>query len=317
MSSDPTFDRIRNRFRHGLYSAFGHWLQWTRSGERNRRLFSGSAHGLRILNFHETPGDCFHRFTQVFEIALDFYQPASPHDVDLLMACRWPQPSEDRVLFTFDDGYQSNFRAARWLAERGLQAIFFVVPSFLDRSPRDFLAYHRANGVTAYDFSRDCFSERPRGLSRSQVREMHAMGHRIGGHNYAHRNLAVLRDGASLDYEIGRTLHELGELLDAPCDDFAFAFGHDRHLSNEAARYLQRHCKRVYAAARGLNLPGTVPPKFLTRITVQPERPVPFSVAAMQGGLDHRSRSQLDTLHERFHLTQREVGGGQATTLSK
>lgn len=291
---------MRRQFRQVAQAATGAWLRWTKRGEKNRRGFYENMTGLRILTFHETPASYFDRFKCAAECALERYAAASPNDVNLLMQGCMPQQPEDTVLFTFDDGYRGNFYAARWLADQGVRAIFFVVPSFFDRSRFEYLKYHRVHGVQAYDFCHNCYIEPPRGLARSQVKEMHAMGHRIGAHNYAHRDLGRLRSPVDLDYEVGRSIDELSELLGAPCQDFAFAFGQPQHVSVEAARYLSQRCKRVYAAVRGMNVPGKTPPLFLTRNTIQPERPLSFTIASMQGGLDHRSRAQLTTLNARF-----------------
>jgi peptidoglycan/xylan/chitin deacetylase (PgdA/CDA1 family) len=297
-------------------SAAGHWFDWTNHGQRNRHRFYHDACGLRILNFHETPDRCFERFAKIVRRALDKYKPATPDDVDALMDGQLPHLNSDRVLFTFDDGYESNYRAARWLAEKGVRAIFFVVPSFLDRSPNRYLAYHRTNGISAYNFTHRCNTKSPRGLTSSQVKEMHAMGHRIGGHNYAHRNLGRLRNQADLDYEIGRTVGELGDLLATPCEDFAFAFGFNQHLSAEAAQYLANKCKRVYSAVRGLNVSSDAPPGMLLRITIQPERSMVLSMTAMEGALDHRSHSQRASLRDRFPCRKQAATNRRRTVLA-
>src|SRR5690606_26471532 len=116
---------------------------------------------------------------------------------------RYADFGRDRLLLTFDDGDASNFQAAVRLAERGLQAIFFVVPSWIDRTVEQYLAYHESRGVKAHDLSGP-FGRQRRALTTSQLREMAAMGHRIAAHNHAHRSLGKLHDPADITYETNR-----------------------------------------------------------------------------------------------------------------
>jgi hypothetical protein len=87
-------------------------------------------------------------------------------------------------------------------------------------------------------------------------------------------------------------------LLDAPCDDFAWGFGHSRHLSAEAGAYLLRHVPRVYACVRGLNVPGRTP-RFVLRDCLYPDGPLVASRLFADGGADHRWKAERAELLER------------------
>ncbi len=255
-----------------------------RAGRRaasNRQWLAGGATGLRILTFHEIGGRQFSHFRRLIDWCRDRFEVGVPEDCDALIEGRMVPGARDKFLATFDDGLRSHYAAAEWLADQGLRAGFFIVPSWLDRSVGEFLSHHRHHGVTAFEFDPSA-----RSLASSQVREIAAMGHRICAHNDAHRNLAELRTGADLDYEVSRSVEAVERLTGAPCHDFAFAFGQPDNLSDEATQFLLRKCKRVYSCVRGLNVPGRTP-RFLLRGQIVFEHPGAFTRLCVEGGADH------------------------------
>ncbi|GMV98810.1 MAG: hypothetical protein AMXMBFR83_31580 [Phycisphaerae bacterium] len=263
---------------------------------RNRRDLCGNQYGLRILTFHDTGPDVLPGFKRVVDWCRARFPMASPEDVDALFAGTFPAGQTDRVLITFDDGYASNYEAARWLAEVGVRAIFFVVPSFLDRDTSAYRAFHAANGVEA-----DIGCPGSRGLSSGQVAEMLSMGHRLAAHNFAHRDLGRLHDRPDLEYEIARALDAVSEITGRRCEDFAIAYGQPENVSPEAAEFLIERCPRVYACHRGLNLPGRSP-RFLLRHDCRPDDPAVFTRVCLQGGGDHHLADRAEVMRQRVGM---------------
>lgn len=275
------------------------WLgacAWELTGRvsRNRLTLYGGAAGLRILTFHDTgPGLALLR--HVVQWCAEHGELATPADADAACAGVWPHGGQDRVLITFDDGLERDHEAAAWLANAGIRAIFFVVPSLIGRSTAEFLEYHRAQGVEACPPVPDLAA---RGLSRTQVAEMLEMGHRIGAHNFAHRDLGNLHGPGDLEYEIGRALDGIAQLTGSPCEDFALAYGQPENVSDEAAAFLLARCPRIYACHRGLNVPGKTP-RFLLRHSVEPDHPFAFTRVCVRGGGDHYLASRATLLASR------------------
>jgi len=221
---------------------------------------------------------------------------ASPADADSIVAGRWPH-SADKVLITFDDGWESNFEAAKWLAEIGVSAIFFIVPSLISRTREEYVRFHERYKVRA-DVPQSAAGSR--GLSLNQLREMMAMGHRIGAHNFAHRDLGRLHTLADIRYEVDNATEMLSEVTGTKCGDFAIAFGQPENVSDEAATYLLERFPRVYSCHRGLNVPGKTP-RFLLRDACEPDHPTAFTQICIEGGADRH-------LAERARLMARRVG---------
>jgi len=269
------------------------WLSLVYRAERNRHRYYAGARGLRILNFHAIPHADMRRFQAIVEWSLDHFDLANPADIDAVRAGQPTTWRRDKIAFTFDDGYADHYRAARWLSDVGVRAIFFVVPSFIGRTIPEYLEFHHARGVRAFDFAVDPRSRR--GMSREEIQELVQMGHRLGAHNYGHRSLGDLRAACDMRYEIDNALMAVEEICQVRCEDFAFAFGHPAFISDEAIRYLEGRCRRVYACVRGLNVPGLTP-SFLLREDVLLSYPLRLVRECMVGGADDRyaaMRSQL------------------------
>lgn len=266
-------------------------LLWRASarGERNRRDLYGGAVGLRIVAFHGTGARSLEHLKAVVEGWRARRPVAAPSEVDDLLAGRWSGGGADRLLVTFDDGLATNHAAAAWLARAGVRAVFFVVPSLVDRTVAEFVRYHAERGV---DACAPVPNGDARGLSTAEVRELLSMGHRVGAHNFAHRDLGRLRDAADLRYEIDAALDAVGELTGAPCRDFAVGFGQPQNLSAEAAAHLQQRCPNVYMCHRGLNVAGRTP-RFLLRHAPAPGHPLAFTRACLDGSADHRLAGRM------------------------
>jgi peptidoglycan/xylan/chitin deacetylase (PgdA/CDA1 family) len=270
------------------------WLALTGAAERARRDLYGGRHGLRVINLHDVPPHYFDWFRRLLDWVGETFSIVGPEAAAEILAGRAAPPARDQVLFTFDDGFESNYAAAEHLASRGIRAAFFVVPSFLDRTVEEYLAYHRGRGVDAFTFN----SHGSRGgLSRFQVREMLAMGHLVAAHNYAHRDLGKLRSAADLDYEIDQAVDAVAELTGQPCEDFAIGFGRPRNISVEAVARLQQRVQRVYACVRGLNVPGQVP-RLLARDSINLDQPFIYQKACIRGGMDLRWAHEIEQLKQ-------------------
>jgi peptidoglycan/xylan/chitin deacetylase (PgdA/CDA1 family) len=259
---------------------------WMSAGQtnRNRRQLAGGRFGLRSVTFHDTYPDDFSRFRSVVDWISSSMTIATPDDADHFFDGSMPVLERDRLLITFDDGLYTNYVAAKHLADLGIRAIFFVVPSFIGRTVSQYVDYHHNRGVEAYPLG--SLESESRGLSRSQLHEIVAMGHRVAAHNYAHRDLGKLNSTDDITYEIDNALDSLNQELQSDCKDFAFAFGQPANLSPGAVARLRTLELRVFACFRGLNVPGENA-RFLMRHGFEYRHPSLFTRASLLGAADH------------------------------
>jgi peptidoglycan/xylan/chitin deacetylase (PgdA/CDA1 family) len=181
-----------------------------RTGRRPLRRFAArltslsrypaSGPSLRILTYHRVndnhPGDRLSVHPLSFEAQMAYL--AENYAVvplsDAIDELRAESLSHHRaVAVTFDDGYRDNFDIALPIMERnGVSATFFLVSELIGSSRR----------IARYDPC--CDSDQ--NLDWSQVRELAARGHTLGGHGRTHRELPSLtREEARREIEGCRT----------------------------------------------------------------------------------------------------------------
>jgi peptidoglycan/xylan/chitin deacetylase (PgdA/CDA1 family) len=157
--------------------------------------------------------------------------------------------SKPLILFTFDDGRESNYHVAAPLLESvGARGVFFVVPNFAECSTDQACAFYQSQINPEY---------RPAGhveedwkpMHPAQIAELAARGHAIGNHTLTHAWLAGLSQEA-LEREIGESGHKLASWTGRPVEAFAWTFGWDSIDSN-ALRAIQRHHRVCFAACGG------------------------------------------------------------------
>jgi peptidoglycan/xylan/chitin deacetylase (PgdA/CDA1 family) len=157
--------------------------------------------------------------------------------------------SKPAVLFTFDDGRESNYRiAAPVLESYGARGIFFVVPKFIGLTgdaAKDFY-YSRIDirGETELPPQSD-FGEgmiwQP--MTPEQLGDLARRGHWVGAHTLSHRRLLGL-SAPELRCEINESARQISLWTGKPVDAFAWAYSWDAidRASWEAVRQVHRFC---------------------------------------------------------------------------
>ncbi len=140
------------------------------------------------------------------------------------------------VIITFDDGYESVYRAAfPLLRQLGFRAVVFVIAGFLD-------------GWNDWDLHPGRM--RVRHLSREQVRELVSAGWEIGSHGLTHRALAHLPP-EQVRAELAGARERLSALAREPVVTVAYPFG----IQNPQVREISREAGYVFGccSVRHLN----------------------------------------------------------------
>jgi peptidoglycan/xylan/chitin deacetylase (PgdA/CDA1 family) len=206
--------------------------------KRNARL-----QGL-VVGVHETPSSQEAQFREQLEWVSEHFTIASLETFAKLWENPEPEASpKPPVLFTFDDGRESNYAVAAPLLESfGGRGLFFVVPAFAECSADQALAFYRSR-INPNSRPGDENWEDWKPMSPCQIAELAARGHAIGNHTLTHERLAGLSSDR-LEREIGDSARKLTVWTKKPVNAFAWTFGWDAVDANawEIIRRYHRFC---------------------------------------------------------------------------
>jgi len=128
---------------------------------------------------------------------------------------------QDKVVFTFDDGYESNYDVAQILLEKQIKGIFFIITEKINSDQY---------------------------LTRAQIKEMHEMGHTIGSHSHSHKMFNILND-KDARYELLTSKKIIEEIIENEIHHFAFPGG--KYKFNQIAIANQIGYSKIYTSDEG------------------------------------------------------------------
>jgi len=209
----------------------------------------GGSRGL-VIAVHETPPALETQFrTQLEWVSRHFTITNLEAFAEL-----WERPPEFHgpkppILFTFDDGRESNYTVAAPLLESfGGRGVFFVVPAFAECAADEALAFYRSR-VNPNSRPGDEKWEDWKPMTPGQIGELADRGHAIGNHTLTHERLVGLSP-EKLEREIGDSARKLSAWTKKPVDAFAWTFGWDA-IDVNAWEVIQRYHRVCFAPCAG------------------------------------------------------------------
>jgi peptidoglycan/xylan/chitin deacetylase (PgdA/CDA1 family) len=214
-----------------------------------KRRIKSKALGI-VVAIHETPKALEARFRAQLEWVSRHF--AICDFTSFIRTCQKSEShpnSKPPILFTFDDGRESNYQVAAPLLESfGARGLFFTVPAFAECSPDAALNFYRAR-INPNSRPGDEKWEDWKPMSPAQIAELAARGHSIGNHTLTHSRLSSL-SLEKLEQEIGESARKLAAWTSKPVDSFAWTFAWDSIDANAFA-VIQRHHRYCFAPCAG------------------------------------------------------------------
>lgn len=205
-----------------------------------------------VVAMHETPASMEAQFRQQLEFASKHFTITSLDGFAKLWerGLETGTRSKPLLLFTFDDGRESNYMVAAPLLESfGGRGVFFIVPAFAEQAGTDeALAYYRAK-MNPDSKPGDEEIEDWKPMSPVQIEDLANRGHAIGSHTLTHKRLVGLTREA-LEREIGDSARQISAWTKKPVDAFAWTFGWDV-IDAEAWRTIQKYHRYCFAPCAG------------------------------------------------------------------
>jgi peptidoglycan/xylan/chitin deacetylase (PgdA/CDA1 family) len=204
-----------------------------------------------VIAMHETPACLEQEFRRQLEwVAERFTITNLETFADLWQNPETTPNSRPLVLFTFDDGRESNYRVAAPLIESfGGRGVFFIVPAFAECSACQSLAFYRSR-INPQFRPGDEESEDWKPMTREQIVDLSNRGHAIGNHTLTHKRLSGL-SSADLEHEVGEAASKLASWTGRPIDAFAWTFDWDS-VDAKALQAVQRHHRFCFAPCAGV-----------------------------------------------------------------
>jgi len=266
---------------------------------RAKRLFESKNYrqsDLRILLYHEISRHEVSDFTRQIDSCLKEWTFADPNTLGQVLS----EQSSERIkhlMLTFDDGFSSDFRIAQdVLNPRGIKAIFFVIPEFVNSASNEqqeqFIYHQLYPGVKERRVPAHL-----RSMSWEQIKLLSSQGHVIGSHSMSHKNLSKVDREVELRHEIVDSGRIIESFIGKKVEHFAFPFGNLSSLSWSAIKIASDNYEYVYSGMRGSNHLQTKRFVF-RRETVFPWDPIGFEVAVLAGAADSRFASSLKVLDD-------------------
>lgn len=245
----------------------------------------GAEPRVRILLYHAIPDDALRAFERQVNNVVRDYHVITPLDFHRFMNGDVDLPPHS-VLFSFDDGFQSSWMAAkRVLQPRGIRALFFVTVDFIDASGCKWPVWAAARlfrGRLSVAELSDAYAP----MTWDDLAAVVAAGHTVGSHSLSHPSLASL-DVENLSREIVESGDYLEQRLGVRVCDFAFPFGNLSSISGVALRIAGRRYRCCYSGLRGGNVRGQ-PRLAILREAATPNDSPAYVSLMLEGGLDWR-----------------------------
>jgi|HubBroStandDraft_4_1064222.scaffolds.fasta_scaffold22601_2 peptidoglycan/xylan/chitin deacetylase (PgdA/CDA1 family) len=204
-----------------------------------------------VVGVHETPVSLQAQFRQQLEWVSQHFTISSLEGFSRLWQSH-PESKADAkppVLFTFDDGRESNYTVAAPLLESfGGRGVFFVVPAFAECLADEALAFYRSRINPNSRLGDECWEDwKP--MTPGQIAELANRGHAIGNHTLTHQRLVGL-SCEILEREIGDSARKLTMWTKKPVDAFAWTFGWDA-VDAEAWKVIRRYHRFCFTPCAG------------------------------------------------------------------
>lgn len=171
---------------------------------------------VRVLCYHDISAGQLQNFERQIKFLTSEYHVATTEELRNFLLGRGFLPGVN-IYITFDDGSVDQYEAATILEKYGIHACYFVYTG---------------------DIGTENLTSRPHSklkpLTWNQVIDLDRRGHEIGSHTVHHKNLAKIQPADAYN-ELAQSKNILEEKLAKKVDFFAFPYGTDADISDEAA----------------------------------------------------------------------------------
>lgn len=205
---------------------------------------------LIVVCMHSTPQDRIAEFSDLVTQLTKHFKPLHPSRLRDYFSGTGGVSDGPYILFTFDDGLKNNLLSAKILAEKQMQAIYFVVPDFIDAANQD--QYYRTNIRPLVDEKIDHEPEDTTAMSIEDLKMLVSLGHVIGSHTSSHL-LAAGQSENQLVRELVDSKRIIEEWIGQPVLHFASPNNSLLSVDKAAAEFIAANYVFHHTTLPGIN----------------------------------------------------------------
>jgi peptidoglycan/xylan/chitin deacetylase (PgdA/CDA1 family) len=225
---------------------------------------------IRIINYHDTPGNTSENFNKQLIYYCQHYVPVSLADLDSFLGGGSWKRDKPGLIIAFDDGYKSNFSiAAPLLDDHGFIGWFFIPTDYIyaeaSESPKRF------NGMVT--------------MSWEEVKKLDN-NHVIGSHTMTHHRMVVATSPAKMNDEISQSKKTLEEQLKHEISVFCWCGGETHTYNTTAAMCIKQAGYRYAFMTCSAPVLTSTPPLQLQRANVEANWPIALVKFQLCGIMD-------------------------------
>ena len=221
---------------------------------------------LIVVNYHGTPEKFFNNFKKQVDFFTNFFTPLKATEIEAYFKNELPI-QKAHMLFTFDDGLKNNLQAARYLAEQGISAFFFLVPSFIECKKKLQTNYYKTNIRPTINSLIESEEKDTTSLSWEDIQEIISLGHNIGCHTHTHRLIASESDIENSIFEIIASKNLLESKLNITIDSFCSINNTLISIGKKEKQILSENYKYHFTTIPGYNQQSN--PLFIKRRNIE------------------------------------------------
>lgn len=199
-----------------------------------------------VVNYHGTQK----KFLQNFRTQLDFYKThfdfVKPSG---FIENNFTTSTKPKLLLTFDDGLKNNLQIVDMLEVYSIQALFFIVPEFIESNSADYFQHHIRPMINK---NIDAFPVDCEPMTWDEIQLLIDRGHSIGSHSMTHR-LNKLMGSSELQTEIAESKVFIEKKLNLVVDSFCSPNNTLDFVGDAASEMISEQYKLHFTTVNGRN----------------------------------------------------------------
>jgi peptidoglycan/xylan/chitin deacetylase (PgdA/CDA1 family) len=191
---------------------------------------------IRVINYHDTPGDEVKNFEEQLKFYSHYYTSVSIVELELFSSSKSWDKAKPGLIISFDDGYRNNYDFAFPLLEKyNFIGWFFIPGGIINQNNADqykFAGKHKNKFERIYKGDRIL-------MSWNEIRHL-ATNHVVGCHTLTHHRMSLADDDLILWEEIEQSKKIIEEKIDRPITTFCWVGGEEHTYTQKAAEKIKR-----------------------------------------------------------------------------